>query len=410
MTQLSDLFNPIDLQSEIAAGYVKATSHPSLPLTIFTYTREAQYEGRWNDVTIKCRGLIADHKAEVMARSFDKFWSVGEAGVRDYAPPLPLEPFRVYSKLDGSLGIIFYYQDAWRAASKGSFVSEQAMWAQDRLDREPWRTANMDRELTYSTEILYPENRIVVNYGDRQELTLLAAFRTDGTEVPLTQLEPHWRLGDVVASHDGGSYATDLTRIIEHTAENKHLDGTDATGTDAEGYVIRFKSGVRAKSKFAEYIRLHRILTGITERDIWRAYAFDDMADLDLSDEALVRALKCSPGEVAAMRAAPLGAVATIVEGVPDEFDEWTKSVMVKLQRAYDQIDLGAHTIFDVIVMKAGVSDRGAFARELQKWYGDRKTLVSCCFAMLDKKPLAPLVWRSLYPAASTPFREDEGS
>ena len=44
---------------------------------------------------------------------------------------------------------------------------------------------------------------------------------------------------------------------------------------DKEGYVIHFKNGFRMKIKGNEYKRLHRILTGISNRDIW-AYLRDE--------------------------------------------------------------------------------------------------------------------------------------
>ena len=405
MTQLSDIFDPMLLQNEIAAGYVKANRHPTLPLTIYTYARECQYEGRWNAVTTQCRGLIADDLSRIVARPFPKFFNVGEHGVREYAPPLPVEPFEVYSKMDGSLGIIFMYQDYWYVASKGSFISEQAQWAQRQIDSHYDRLSGVDPDLTYCVEIIYPENRIVVNYGDWAEMFLLAAFRKDGTEVHVDEVEPYWYLGDVVTRHKG---IDNLAQLLEHTTNNRHLDGSTATGTDAEGFVLRFQSGVRAKAKFTEYVRLHRLLTGITERDIWRAWVFDDLVPLNLSVPELARTLKCSEDEVVAMIVSPEGAVATIIEGCPDEFDAWVKGVTAELQRKYDEQDVMTEVIFDTISKRVGTADRGTFARELDKWYGHLKTAKSSCFAILDGKPYAPLIWRSLYPAASTPFKEDD--
>lgn len=36
-----------------------------------------------------------------------------------------------------------------------------------------------------------------------------------------------------------------------------------------EGFVVRFQNGMRVKTKFAEYVRLHRIITGISNVAIW---------------------------------------------------------------------------------------------------------------------------------------------
>ena len=174
--------------------------------------------------------------------------------------------------------------------------------------------------------------------------------------------------------------------------------------------MVRFASGIRVKMKYAEYVRLHRLLTGVTERDIWRACAYDDMAKSDMNIEALVRALKCSPDEVRGMQATPLSALATIVDGCPDEFDAWVQRVVTRLVHEYNTVSDAIQMTFDEVRAHATTDDRGEFARTLQGGWGHAKTIVSACFAILDDKPTAPLIWRSLYPAASTPFKEDEDS
>lgn len=407
MTTLDEILSPDDLQAEIDAGYVKANNHPSLPLTIYTYSRDCQYEGRWNNVTTLCRGLILDGHSNVVARPFSKFFNYGEHGVRDYAPALEVEPFEVYEKIDGSLGILFWYDDKWIVASKGSFISEQARWAQDRVTFASQEARNcLDKELTYCCEIIYPENRIVVNYGNRTDLVLLGAFTPDGNEVPLAHLESHWFLGDVVRSFT----VPTIDDLLARTASNMDIidDYAVVNGTDAEGYVLRFASGLRVKIKYAEYIRLHRILTGINERDIWRALAYDEMAELGLSPESLSRALKCSTDEIKGMEASPSGAMATIVEGCPDEFDQWVRGISLALRQKYHMYVTEAKLVFAQVREGVGLENRAEFAKLLTSKWGHNKTIVSSVFSMLDSKPVAPIIWRALYPSASTPFVEDE--
>jgi RNA ligase len=409
MTHISDVISPDLLRDEIDAGYIKVNRHPTLPLSIYTYTRACQYEGRWNDATRACRGLIVDDDGTVVARPFVKFLNVGEFGTRDYAPAsLPVEPFEVYEKLDGSLGIIFCYDSKWHAASKGSFVSEQAQWAQAWLNKYRMNAAVLDPDLTYCAEIVYPSNRIVVDYGDRRDLVLLAAFKTDGTEVDLRSLRDRWLLGSTVKTW---GWQTALNHLVNVTTDNLDPDyGTPLErGTDIEGFVVRFKSGLRAKIKYAEYVRLHRILTGISERDIWRAVAFDDLRVFpSMTVEQLTRALKCSADDVLAMKSQSDGALAAIVDGCPDEFDAWVKDVTRRLRGEYQQTTLRVMTVFSGVKYAAG-TERGAFARCLAEREKDR-TVRAACFDRLDDKPIAPVVWRSLYPEAATPFREDDDS
>ncbi|MFC5902864.1 RNA ligase [Streptomyces zhihengii] len=160
---LHELLPAHELADALDAGHVTRKAHPELPLSIYTYTRTCQYERRWNRVTVRCRGLVADDATgRIVALPLPKFFNAGEhASGQPYAPALPDEPFEVYDKVDGSLAVVFHYADRWHAASKGSFTSTQARWAQRRLDAGD--TSALEPGVTYLAEILYPENRIVVD-------------------------------------------------------------------------------------------------------------------------------------------------------------------------------------------------------------------------------------------------------
>ncbi|MFE6856013.1 RNA ligase, partial [Streptomyces sp. NPDC057674] len=280
---LHDLMPSDELTAALTAGHVTRKRHPRLPLSIYTYTRACQYAQHWNEATTRCRGLVADDAdGRIVALPLPKFFNVSEhASGRPYAPPLPDEPFEVYDKVDGSLGVVFHYDGRWHVASKGSFTSVQATWAQRRLDAAD--TAGLTPGVTYLAEILYPGNRIVVNYGDRRDLVLLAAFDRDGTEVPLAEAATGWQgVGSVVRTWP----AMDLAELVALTESNTLPDGHRATGTDAEGFVLRFASGRRAKAKLAEYVRLHKVLTGVTERDIWRGHGIQRFAALPAGEIA----------------------------------------------------------------------------------------------------------------------------
>lgn len=100
-------------------GLLKRQIHPDLPLLIWSYTEHCQYGRIWDDVTLQCRGLITDTEGKIIARAFNKFFNDNEKRHE------PTEEWVMYEKLDGSLGILFFYEDAWKFASKGSFQSPQ---------------------------------------------------------------------------------------------------------------------------------------------------------------------------------------------------------------------------------------------------------------------------------------------
>ncbi|AXE24302.1 polynucleotide kinase [Streptomyces globosus] len=393
---LHDLLPQQDLAAAVETGLVSRKRHPELPLSLYTYTRTAQYEQAWNDVTVRCRGLVADDSTgAVVALPLPKFFNVGEheAG-RPYAPALPDEPFEVYEKVDGSLAVVFHYAGAWRVASKGSFISEQARWAQRRLDTRD--TSGLVPGVTYLAEILYPQNRIVVDYGDRRDLVLLAAYGADGTEVPLAEAAGHWEgVGSVVRLWP----AMPLGELVALTGASRMPGGDTAAGTEAEGFVLRFASGVRAKAKLSEYVRLHKVLTGVTERDIWRAHGVQRFAGLPAKQ--LAQTLGCTAADFEAHGGKPLDA---LLEHVPDEFDAWVRGVIDRLEEEAARRERAVDEAFRGLAHLA--ADRGAFARAAKALPdgGIRAAL----FLRLDDRPTGLLTWRQIRPQASDPFKHDE--
>ena len=97
--------------------------HPTLPISIYNYSRTCQYENKWDEITKMCRGLILDQEGNVIAKGFNKFFNMEEHQPEE----IPNEPFEVFEKLDGSLGILFWYQGKWILATKGSFTSDQSI-------------------------------------------------------------------------------------------------------------------------------------------------------------------------------------------------------------------------------------------------------------------------------------------
>lgn len=393
---LHELLPQQELAAAVEAGHVTRKQHPELPLSIYTYTRTCQYERVWNQVTTRCRGLVADDATgEIVALPLPKFFNVGEhVSGQPYAPALPDEPFEVYDKVDGSLAVVFHYAGRWRVASKGSFVSIQAQWAQRLLDGRD--TSALVPGVTYLAEILYPQNRIVVDYGDRRDLVLLAAFAKDGTEIALARAAEDWEgIGSVVTVWP----AMPLAELLALAENNRLPGGRDARGTDAEGFVLRFASGVRAKAKLAEYVRLHKVLTGVTERDIWRSHGIQRFAGLPVKQVA--QALNCSPADIEASDGKPLDA---LLEQVPDEFDAWVREVIGRIEQAVADRERAIDEAFRSLAPLA--DDRAAFARAARAL--PDAAVRPAMFQRLDGRTTELMTYRSARPEAADPFKTDE--
>ena len=91
------------LNDYIDKKLITKQDHPTLPLSIYNYTRSCQYESKWDEITLNCRGLVLDRDGNVVAKPFDKFFNYEEL------KEIPNEPFEVFEKMDGSLGILFNY-------------------------------------------------------------------------------------------------------------------------------------------------------------------------------------------------------------------------------------------------------------------------------------------------------------
>jgi RNA ligase len=128
-------------------GLVYKQIHPTLPLTIWNYTEKVQYENLWDEITLQTRGLVTDNEGNIIARPFNKFFNIEEG------KHTPTEKFEVWEKMDGSLGIVFWYQGQWVVATRGSFTSDQAIKAKELLKK--YNTDIMFRHLTYCFEIIY---------------------------------------------------------------------------------------------------------------------------------------------------------------------------------------------------------------------------------------------------------------
>lgn len=372
-SSLDTLFPLTDLAAAIEAGHVTRKTHPTLPLSIYTYTRECQYGHIWTPVTMRCRGLVVDDETgQTVALPFPKIFVTAMHGVHDFAPPLPAEPFEIFEKADGSLIITFQYDGQWHAATKGSFISEQAQWAQNVLDASD--LSQLDPGLTYLAEAIYPGNRIVVDYGSREALMLLAAYRpADGTETPLSDVAAHWApVGPVVRSW---GLSDGLSELEELAAASATLDGTVVGGTEEEGYVIRYASGARAKVKLSSYLTLHKLFTGTNERTIW---------------------------EVLASGQDP----AVLFDTAPDEFADWARGVADVLRVEHGRIVGVAHQDYGVIrALLPGDCDRKTFALAAQK-----SPYRSALFLIHDErdKAVSDWAWKQIRPRGDKPYKIDE--
>ena len=337
------------LNEMIEKRFVSVQEHGERNLSIYNYTKRAQYEQMWNSITTKCRGLIMNNKGEVIANPFEKFFNLEELENKNI--PIPNETFEVYEKMDGSLGILYWVRNIPFIATRGSFNSEQAIIGSKILYqryKNVWD--KLDKNKTYLFEIIYPENRIVIDYKDTEDLFLLAIRDTKtGKDLLLEDIG-----FPLVKKYDG---IKDFRKLKELEEDNK------------EGFVIKFKSGFRMKVKFDEYKRLHRILTNVSNKSIWEI-------------------LKSG------------GDFKEIIEKVPDEFHNWLDKTKGDLIKKYNEIEETAKKEFKPV---SDFSTMKEFAEYVKK-----QTYPTILFKIRDNKDYSEWIWKQIRPTYSKPFRDDK--
>ena len=248
-----DLANINDL---ISKGLIAVRKHPKFDLYIYNYTKQASADHVWDPTIEACRGLICDADGHVIARPFAKFYNYEEL-VHQQVVQIPDLPFEVYEKLDGSLGILYFADGKPYIATRGSFDSAQAKHATNVLHTKYANVLDrLDKSKTYLFEIIYndPDVRgnLVVNYGDTDDIFLLAVIHTDSGEED-----------DIYDYKDMFNVATKYDSVSDYL---KFRDMQN--GNNREGFVIKFANNFRMKLKFAEYFRAHCALQQLNVKAI----------------------------------------------------------------------------------------------------------------------------------------------
>ena len=331
-------------------GLVYKQVHPTLPLTIWNYSEKVQYEGLWDEITLQTRGLVTDNDGNIIVHPFKKFFNIEEG------KHTPTEEFEVYEKMDGSLGILFFYEGKWIVVTRGSFTSDQSVKAQELL-RSKYIVESIPKGYATLFEIIYPENRIVVDYGDEEKLVVLGmTSRVSGKEMDYNSLlNVHNESGmSVVKKYDGIKDYKQLKEMVKN---------------DQEGFVVKFSKGDRVKVKGVEYLRLHKIMGNLSTTAVWEV----------LSNS---------------------GDMENLLKDVPDEFYKKIKTYVQDLKYGFFQISERAGKLHDGFRYgKYGDRDSELTKKEFAEFvFNQDKVLQPVMFSMWDKKPYDHIIWRIIKP------------
>lgn len=326
-------------------GHVKAVYHDGLVL--LNYTDKAQYEGEWNFFERVSRGLILDEKTgEIVARPFDKFFNWDEQSFQG-------DIVEVTEKLDGSLGILYRHRGEYRIATRGDFHSEQAIWATEFLKKN-FDLTNLPEEYTLLFEIIYPQNRIVVDYGNRHDLVLIGVRnRFTGED---------FFYNDVARIAEWFGFSLPQTYHFKRIDEILEL--AKSVDHNFEGWVVRLSDGTRLKVKGKAYLDVHKVLYNLSFRSVvekWFAGELDEYLD-----------------------------------GIPDEFLKEVKDWVNDLEQTIQEKE---QSIRKIVASLPQLNDRKDLAEWIHRNHPEKRHLI---FKFIDGHDITPFIIKETYGISVT--------
>jgi len=242
-------------------------------LILFDYNKTVSFAFDWDIVTLNARGIVFEESTgRVVARGYPKFFNyeelIGDNTRMNEAPNFPdsFKPnftgkFRVLEKADGSCAIVYFYNGEWRVNTRGSFNSDQAVWGKKYLDSNI-KTELMNRAHTYIFEAIYPDNRIVINYGDKEALVLTGIIDTQtGDEFGVEYLEA-----------ECAKIGCEMVKVLVFDKFEDLFNVRDTLTVNEEGFVITFDNGYKCKLKGAAYCAVHKKMNNLTPLAFWNAF------------------------------------------------------------------------------------------------------------------------------------------
>jgi RNA ligase len=324
-------------------------------LILFNYTIHAAIENRWNFFERISRGIILDKQTgEIVARPFDKFFNWHEK----CSVPRPNQRNRriveVTEKMDGSLGLLYRNKGEYFIATRGSFSSDQALWATNYLHSGSTGLDFIPNECTLLFEVIYPENRIVVDYGNRKELVLLAARNR------FTGVYYSGKFCDDISNKFGFGRPIDYSElsgspdhILSHVGHwDSNHEGVVAVFDDGKGNLSRWKF------KSAEYCRVHKIVSTLSFKNI--------------------------------LKGVQDGSIDAVIPLIPEHFQEEVYGYLTEIQQTITHVKSMTYSMF----MSAPKNDRKTFALWVKDNVPDWQTYM---FALLDNKDITPIIFKNAF-------------
>jgi hypothetical protein len=216
----------------------------------------------WSQDNKNFRSSIWSEDGELLSAGFPKFPNFGEKP-EVFPVPTSLDGASIIDKMDGSLCIVDKINGKLSMRTRGTFSyetmgnSKDFEYCQEKYPKiSDWMTSHPDITLLF--EITTPNLRIVLNYGDEPDLTLVGGIYKD--DYILVRQDTLDIIGDQIGVKRPVRYNADnIDQLIDVMKGKKGIEGC-VVYTECDQTLHKIKS--------IEYINLHYLKSSLGENKL----------------------------------------------------------------------------------------------------------------------------------------------
>lgn len=265
VTEKAEKFNTAnELINEMIGHKFITVKECDYNLISLNFNREAFNKKKWNDLTIKARGLFVDRDSgEVKIRSYNKFFNYGERHVNlGYLHKYATYPIRVFKKYNGFLGLASVIDGNIVLASKSVTSGKykdifQSIW--DKVEdsvKELLKQTMIENNCTVVFEVVSPEYDPHIIKYDKEHLYLLD-FIENKLDLDTHNIDLEFSENLMKKVEFSSTILTKkelITKLENYNELYNFLDEKAKSLEEFEGYVLCDNSGLMFKFKLPYYM------------------------------------------------------------------------------------------------------------------------------------------------------------
>lgn len=247
-------------------------------------------------IVVASRGTILDENNnwEMIAYPFERFFNLGEGQSN-----LDWSSSRVQEKVDGSLCIVYWYDNKWNVGTRGrpdangnvnnlGFSFAELFWsiaAKQGLDEwlnnfhELVYWAGSNSKYTFMFELCSPYNRVVVQHKDN--FIKLLGVRKEEQEISINKFVEGEVINEFVGNGVDKPNCLNPVKEYNFSSQEEMIEfAKNIVGTEGEGFVVVDKNFNRVKVKSDNYLALSHLKEGFGPRRVVEVIRTGELSEM----------------------------------------------------------------------------------------------------------------------------------